>query len=422
MKTNKTRRQETNRKWAALDWGVSEHAVAIVSEDREVLDEFKVPSTPSGFAELESRLQAAAPVAGIAIESTRNPVLRYLEEKSYTIYPVNPKLSKSWRDSNSVGGAKSDERHSRVLALELARRHESLRPLKPSSEKVAQLAGLCESLRAHIDQRTAHLQRLKAVLRQYYGGVLSFYSDWSSPAAWRFLNKFPCPEKLARARESTLLAFLKANRIGLKPVWLERIQTRRNVLDWPRPANSISLELTMLATVAQLQALQPFIDKFDKLIKEKTEEQAQAELIESLPGAGVRLAPALTAMVLSLEGEADRSEALRCLSGTAPIEVQSGKHRRVSIRRRCNKHWRDILHLFARCSTISCPWAKAYYDLRREQGDRHATALRKLADKWLKIINSMLVNNEHYDDQKYLAALRKSGSPVYERLCGNHGG
>ena len=76
------------------------------------------------------------------------------------------------------------------------------------------------------------------------------------------------------------------------------------------------------------------------------------------------------------------------------------------------------MHLFARCSTVSCAWAKAFYDMHREQGDSHATALRKLADKWLKIINRMLDTGEPYDDARYVESLRKHGSPVYSRLCG----
>jgi hypothetical protein len=78
--------------------------------------------------------------------------------------------------------------------------------------------------------------------------------------------------------------------------------------------------------------------------------------------------------------------------------------------------WRDVMHLFAFSSTHWCSWAKAFYDMRREQGDHHASALRKLADKWLKIINRMLETHEPCDDQRYVDALRRNGSPIYLRL------
>ena len=418
MNEEGTRTQETQRYWVGLDWGEEEHAVSVVDDDRTVLEQFKVGAALDDLRQLGDRLHGVGAVAGIAIEATCNPVLGYLVSEGFTIYPVNPKLSKNWRESNSVAGAKSDERDGLVLAVELARRHESLRTFKEEEPSVAELAGLCEKLRDLIDQRTALLQRLKATLRQYYPGVIGFFSDWGSPAAWHFVKRFPRPEALARARKNTLIKFLKANHIGLRPIWIERIENRGTIAQWPIPENSMALEVMALATIAQLHALQSHIDKCDRLIAQRTPNMPHAHLLRSLPGAGERLAPALTAITAITLGEEDDIEALRCVSGVAPVEMQSGKRRRVRVRRRCNKHWRNVMHLFAHCSTVSCPWAKAFYDLRREHGDRHAGALRKLADKWIKIINRMLATGEPYDDERYVEALRTKGSPVYLKLCG----
>lgn len=219
-----------------------------------------------------------------------------------------------------------------------------------------------------------------------------------------------------------MIQFLKANRIGLAPVWLKRIEARAEVTQWPSPPDALALEVLALATVAQLLALQSHIDKCGRLIGEYSEQRPEVGLLRSLPGAGERLAPALAAMAAVASAEGADREALRCLSGVAPVEDQSGKRHRIRARCRCNKHWRDILHLFAHCSTVYCKWAKAFYDLCKERGDRHAAALRKLAGKWLKIICRMLATGEPYDDQRYVEALRKTGSPVYQRLCGQASG
>jgi transposase len=417
MKERRTGTQEKTRFWVGIDWGTVSHAVSVVDDERTVVEQFEVGVDLSDFRQLVDHLNALGAVAGIAIETTRNPLVGHLASERFTIYPVNPKLSKNWRDSNSVAGVKSDKRDGLVLALELARRHESLRPFKKDEPAVAELAGLCEKLRDLIDLRTSLVQRLKATLRQYYPAAMGFFSDWTSPVAWRFLKRFPRPETLAHARKDTLIKFLKANRIGLKPMWLERIDSRGEAAHWPKPADSIALEAMALATVAQLQALQPYIDKCDRLIAQRSKDLPQVQLLRSLPGAGKRLAPALAAITALTVAEQGNCVALRCVSGVAPVEVQSGKRRRARMRRRCNKHWRNIMHLFAKCSTGYCAWAKAFYDLHREQGDRHAAALRKLADKWFKIINRMLDTGESYDDQRYIEALRKHGSPVYQKLC-----
>lgn len=420
MSQNQTKTQQKRTCWVGLDWGGEGHAISLVDARRRRVADFEVGASFRDMEQLVQRLRTFGTVAGIAIEATRHPIVGYLLSQGFTIYPVNPKQSKSWRESNSVAGSKSDQRDGYVLAVELARRHESLRPLTQQDPVAAELAGLCEKVRDLIEQRTALIQRLKAFLRQYYPAALEFFSDWTSPVAWRFIKRFPRPEALAHARKDTLIRFLKANRVGLRPVWLERIERRGEATRWPSPADSIALEVTVLATVAQLQALQPYIDRCDKLIAQRTQDLPQANLLRTLPGAGERLAPALAAITIMANSEHRGLAALRCVAGVAPIEHQSGKRHFIHVRRRCNKHWRNTMHLFAHCSKNSCTWAKAFYDLCRERGDSNATALRKLADKWLKIIHRMLDTGECYDEHRYLQALRKNQSPIYRRLCEKH--
>jgi len=418
MNNNGIEKQKSQRCWVGVDWGEYNHAVCVVDDERMIVQQFKVDATLENLKSLAVRLRTFGTVAGIAIEATCNPVLGLLRDEGFVVYPVNPKMSKNWRESNSVAASKNDERDGLVLALELARRHESLRALRQAEPAAAELAGLCEKVRDLTDQRTALLQRLKATLRQYYPGVLGFFSDWGSPVAWRFIARFPQPKALARARKDTLIRFLKSNRVGLRPIWLERIDTRHEVAQWPTPSNSLALEVMAIATIKQLQALQPYIDKYDELIAQRTHDLPHAHLLRTLPGAGPRLAPALTAITAIMLNEDDSFQALRCVSGIGPVENKSGKRHGVHIRRRCNKHWRNVMHLFANSSTSWCGWAKAFYTLRREHGDRHGTALRKLADKWLKIIFRMLATGETYDDERYVESLRKNASPVYQKLCG----
>lgn len=417
MTHDENRMQQGRRCWVGLDWGNAGHAVSVVDDARHLLGQFKMGASLEELEQLPERLGRFGEVAGIAIEATCHPVVTHLFSAGLPIYPVNPKVSKSWRECNSVAGAKNDERDGLVLAMELAVRHASLRRLK-QDESTAQLAGLCAKLRDLVSQRTALVQRLQATLGQYYRGGLDFFSEWTSPAAWRFVKRFPRPEVLAQAKKETLIRFLKANRIGLRPVWLERIEARHEATRWPKPANCAALEVMALATVAQLQALQPYIDKLDKLIAQAARDLPHARLLRSLPGAGDRLAPALATITTVQAAETEGLEGIRCVSGVAPVEFTSGNRRRVRVRRRCNKYWRNTLHMFANSSKAYCAWARAFYDLHRAQGDKHATALRKLADKWLKIINSMLKTGQPYDDARYVESLKTRQSPVYLRLCG----
>ena len=134
------KRQEQQRCWAGLDWDSEKHAVSVVNDAREVLGQFKVEASLKGLEQLVKRLGEFGKVAGIAIVATRNPVVNYLASAGFTVYPINPKLSKNWRACNSVAGVKNDERDGWVLAVELAGRHASLRALEQEDPVVAELA------------------------------------------------------------------------------------------------------------------------------------------------------------------------------------------------------------------------------------------------------------------------------------------
>jgi len=417
MQENTVSAQVEKRYWVGIDWGKSSHAVSIVDDDRSLVESFKVSMDLDGFVRLVEKLRVRLPVGGIAIEATRNLVVARLFEEGFNIYPVNPKLSKNWREGNSVAGVKSDERDGHILAVELARRHESLRCLEKADPIVEELMALCETMRSLVGQRTALVQRLRETLYQYYPAALDFFSDWTSPAAWRFLKRFPRPETLSRAQKTTLIKFLKANGIGLKPLWLKRIERRGEAAHWPTTAYARANEAMAMASAAQLLALQAHILILERLIKKQTETLPQSRLITTLPGAGKRLVPVLTAITAGVEATHGGYQAIRCLAGVAPVTEQSGRKSNTHIRRRCNKHWRNELHLFAFCSTSRCPWAKAFYDLCKARGDGHATALRKLADKWLKIIMRMIQTKKPYDNDQYIQSLRKYNSPAYIKLC-----
>ena len=412
--------EKTNlqRYWVGIDWGSEKHAVSIVDDRGIEQRHFAVFATLEGLEVLDKTLRDIGMVAGVAIEATNNPVFYYLLERDYTIYPVNPKTSKRWREGNSVAGVKSDVRDGLVLAAELARRHETQRVFQPEDPQTAKLRGLCEKQRTLIDHRTALVQQIRQSLACYYPAALEFFSDLTAPTVWAFLKRFPNPQELAKARKDTLLRFLKGRRIGLTPLWMKRIEQRVKATDWPLPPTALAEQLLVLACVVQLQALQSALDKMQALIEELIRPLPEAKLVRSLPGAGPKLTPALTAIIHSAAARADNVQALRCLSGVAPVQEQSGKRNRTRIRRRCNKYLRNILHLYAWCSTRACLWAKAYYELCKERGDSHATALRKLADKWLRIIYRMLQTGQPYEDSKYLKALRKTHSPIWERICG----
>lgn len=414
------------RVWVGIDWGEQEHAVSVVSEQGETQAQFRVPNTPAGYRSLDEQMRRCGAVQGVAIETTRHPLLLHLMTANVTVYPINPKLSKAWRLTDTVSGAKSDDRDGLVLARGLAFRHAQLRPNAQGDPALQRLALLCEKECHLIEQRTALVQELQSLLKVYYPAALRFFDDWTAPAAWDFLKRFPDARTLARAQTQTVIAFLKGHRLGYSKHWEEKVRTRGEAVDWPVHPQQEVYQMLVGGILGQLHAITTALRQFRTKITEAFQALPQAAVVASLPGAGPKLAPRLAAIVGAPQVQCGQFMVLRTNTGVAPVTVQSGKRRVVHIRRTCNKSWRNTMHLFAWCSTRFSPWAQAFYRCRKSAGDEHATALRKLADKWLKIITRILQTGQPYSEQRYIQALQRANSPLhphitYEPRCKHRG-
>jgi hypothetical protein len=93
MNEGKGNPQASRRCWVGLDWGSESHAVSVVDDDRQVIDQFTIGTSLDGLGQLAARLRRCGTVAGIAIEATRQLVVAYLVSAQFRIYPINPKMS-----------------------------------------------------------------------------------------------------------------------------------------------------------------------------------------------------------------------------------------------------------------------------------------------------------------------------------------
>ena len=110
------------------------------------------------------------------------------------------------------------------------------------------------------------------------------------------------------------------------------------------------------------------------------------------------------------------SVSLQCATGIAPITTQSGNQKFVSSRWACTKFLKQTFHEYAGLSIGRCLWAKAFYDSKIAAGKTPQAAKRALAYKWMRIIFRCWQDGTCYDDQKYMLRLKKSGSPLAEKL------
>ena len=77
---------------------------------------------------------------------------------------------------------------------------------------------------------------------------------------------------------------------------------------------------------------------------------------------------------------------------------------------------RTTIHLWANASRRKCGWAQAYYAHKRSEGHSHASALRCLGKRWLKILWRLWQERQPYSEEKYLARLKSRGALTWTKL------
>jgi hypothetical protein len=177
------------------------------------------------------------------------------------------------------------------------------------------------------------------------------------------------------------------------------------------------LSLSVQTYAAQLRTLIAAIQTFDHRIAEVFATHADHAVFTSFPGAGDVRAPRLAAALGTDRARWDSAAELQAHSGIAPVTERSGKSLWVHHRLACPKFVKQTFHEFADQSIRFSKWARAYYDQQRARGNDHHAALRALAYKWIRILFRCWKERRRYDEDTYIDALRRRGSPLAKHFA-----
>ena len=153
-----------------------------------------------------------------------------------------------------------------------------------------------------------------------------------------------------------------------------------------------------LALLGQLDAACMAADDLEQATIESFNQHPDAGIITSFPG----LSPLTGARVLAETGD-DRSrftdaKGLKAYAGAAPITRASGKTRAVMHRRVKNQRLAAVGYIWAFAALTASPGARAHYDRRKTNGDRHAAAQRNLFARLLGCLHHCLSTGQRYDE------------------------
>lgn len=397
--------------FVGIDWSDQNLDFHARRTEGQVLAEGSVKPNLAGMSELFATLEQHAPPdeISVAIETAHGAWVQALLDRGYSVYPVNPRSAERFRQALSAAGNKSDRIDAKVLAMMLATLHRELKPLRPDAPEIVALRIACQDRVRLVEERTAKLNELRALLKIYYPAFLGLFGCLDSVIALKFLQAFPTQKALQALTPKRLRSWLKRHHYT-RMSRVDELEARLVEPTLPVAEHLQTAKADLLCYVAaSLLALKAEIARREKRITEQFNALPEADWVDSLP-AGPTLAPALLACVgRDPERFAEAAEA-QALMGTAPVTKASGRMRVVQFRRGCWKFARRTLQLFANHSRRSCPWAQAFYEKQRAAGRGHHAAVRALAHKWLKIILAMRRTGTPYNEAVFLHSQKRYSS------------
>jgi transposase len=401
--------------YGGLDWASQKHSVVVVDQHGQVREDFEIEHSALGWKKFRERLKPYGSLP-FAIETNQGPAVEQLLEAGMQVYPLNPKSAQAYRQRKAPSGIKDDRLDAWSFADALRVDGQNWKPLIPEDPLIKELRLLCRDEVNLIEQRTALTNQLRHALAEYYPTALESFEDWNSIASWMFLQRFPTPQILVHAGKRQWEKFLHSRHLWRADSGPRRMELFAHATEFGASQPTIDAKsLLALSLVQILLATEKQLALYRQRIEALFERHPDHELFGSLPGAGPKIAPRLLAEIGDNRDRfAGNAQNLQCYAGTAPVTKRSGKHRECHQRWACNKHLRHAVHLFAEKSLQRCAWAELYYRKHREKEQSHPSALRRLGQRWLKIIHKMWLERRPYDAELHHKNQLKHGSWILQ--------
>ena len=406
-------------RWVGIDWGSVRHAVCVLDAVGQVVEETTVANTGEGLSQLGQHLAALSAEEpqrmAVAIEMPEGAVVETLLVRGLVVFSLNPKQLDRFRDRHRPAGSKDDRLDARVLA-------DSLRTDGPAFRQVALLPEDTLRLRELVrieGELNGDLRRLanqlRAQLLGYFPQLLELSGAADEPWIWALLKRAPLPAKARGLRESTLKQLLRQHRIRRLSAEEVRAVLRTPAL-YRAPGAAEAASEHALLLVERLEITHRQLQHTRKRVSQLLEaaaaphptptnasaepaqerEHRDAEILQSMPGVGRFVAA--TMLTEAHQAIKDRDyHRLRAEAGQAPITKASGKYRHVQMRRAHNLRLTNACYNMASVAAMHDPAAREHYQTLRKRGCRHASALRSVADRLLRILMAMLRDGTLYD-------------------------
>jgi transposase len=250
--------------------------------------------------------------------------------------------------------------------------------------------------------------RVHDQLWRYYPQMLGLTDDLASNWFLDLWTIAPVPAKADYLRKTSVEQLLKRHRIrrmDAETVLSTLRQPAIKVADGVAEAASVHIRSLIARLRVVNRELRDAARKLDELCAAlgarsataaQSDEQTDVAILKSMPGIGrINLATLLA----EASGPLSRRDyqALRTLSGVAPVTKQSGKSRIVLRRYAAHVRLRDAVYHWTRVAVQHDPKSRSRYVALRQRGHSHGRAIRGVADRLLALACTLLQRRTLFD-------------------------
>jgi transposase len=388
------------------DWAEDHHDVEVQDEQGRALKTARLPEGVDGITRFHELVAGLLPEdcepsqVLVCIETDRGPWVRALAAVGYRVFGVNPKQAARHRETLSLSGAKSDKADARTLADMVRTRRHQLRQVAADSDAAEAIKVVARAHQTLIWERTRHMLRLRAALRDYFPAALIAYKPLGLTGAdtLELLAKAPGPGAAARLSVAQISAALKRARrhhvAGKAAAIRDALRTEH--LGQAEIVTS-AYAATVRSAVAILQTLNAEIKTLEGQVEAHFGRHPDAEVYLSQPGIGLITGARVLAEFGDADGRYADAKSRKNYAGTAPITRQSGKSKTVHARFIHNDRLVDALHMQAGAAVLHDAGARAYYDELRARQIGHNAALRQVGNRLVGILHGCLKTHTTYN-------------------------
>lgn len=403
-----------------IDWADDQHEVFVYDTSTEEGSHQTVASTPheiiSWLHELVNDFEADRVL--VCMEDNDTRLYHTLMWHSFIdLVTFNTDTLNHFRETFTPSGAKNDPTDAR-LQVELFLTHpKQFEVVKPNNESTRYLNNHAQKRRKLVNKRGDLENSLRDELKKYFPQALELVgSSLTSKMACQLLQNWGTLEEIKQADPEKIREFYRGFGLGQERInqRLERIDKAVPVTD--DPAHLQSCKKLAQGLASAIAPLTESINTFDRELINRMEDHKDGDFWKSFPRAGRQLAPRLLSAFGDDRNRWENAQELQELSGMAPVTEQSGDGEYVHWRWMAPTFLMQTFYEYAEQSRLESRWAKAFCEMKKQEGDDHPTVIRKLAFKWIRIMYRCWMTKEKYDEKRYILALIRSESSVVDYI------